>query len=128
MTQEEKQLIIRDLCTKLPHGVKVEVCIKDKNIKSVDCVKYDTVGTYIRLMDDEKFSIKPYLRPLSSMTEEERKEYELLANHCIVTSIGFIHLEAAPLIDWLDMNKFDYRGLIPKGLALEATEGMYENK
>lgn len=128
MTQEEKQLIIRDLCTKLPYGVKVEVCIKDKNIKSVDCVKYDTIGTYIRLMDDEKFSIKPYLRPLSSMTEDERKEYELLANHCIVTSIGFIHLEAAPLIDWLDMNKFDYRGLIPKGLALEATEGMYENK
>lgn len=126
MTQEEKQLIIRDLCTKLPYGVKVEVCIKDKNIKSVDCVKYDTVGTYIRLMDDEKFSIKPYLRPLSSMTEEERKEYELLANHCIVTSIGFIHLEAASLIDWLDMNKFDYRGLIPKGLALEAPEGMYE--
>ena len=126
MTQEEKQLIIRHLCTKLPYGVKVEVCIKDKNIKSVDCVKYDTVGTYIRLMDDEKFSIKPYLRPLSSMTEEERKEYELLANHCIVTSIGFIHLEAASLIDWLDMNKFDYRGLIPKGLALEAPEGMYE--
>lgn len=128
MTQEEKQLIIRDLCTKLPYGVKVEVCIKDKNIKSVDCVKYDTVGTYIRLMDDEKFSIKPYLRPLSSMTEEERKEYELLANHCIVTSIGFIHLEAAPLIDWLSKNKFDYCGLIPKGLALEATEGIYENK
>ena len=51
---------------------------------------------------------------MSSMTEEERKEYELLANHCIVTSIGFIHLEVVPLIDWLNANHFDYRNLISK--------------
>lgn len=75
MTQEEKQLFLKDLCARLPYGIKVEVCVRDKDIKSVDYVKYDTVGTYIRLIDDENFSVKPYLRPIQSMTDEEMEDY-----------------------------------------------------
>ena len=56
------------------------------------------------------------------MTEEERKKYELLANHCIVTSIGFIHLEAATLIEWLNAHHFDYRALIERKLAVAVTK------
>lgn len=61
----------------------------------------------------------------TALTNEEEKEYELLCNHCIVTSIGFIHLEAAPLIDWLNKHHFDYRGLIEKGLAIEVTKDFH---
>ena len=109
---------------RVPYGVKVEVCIKDKNIKSVDCVKYDTVGTYIRLMDEEKFSIKPYLRPLSSMTEEEKDEYKNLVRGIVVKD--YIALPFINEVDWLNKKMFDYRELIEKGLALEAPEGMYD--
>ena len=122
MTQEEKQLLFRDLCGRLPYDVIVQETFQDtkRDVPIWDCGPH-----YIK---DHLEKVKPYLRLMSSMTEDERKEYELLANHCIVTSIGFIHLEAAPLIDWLNKNYFDYRGLIPMGLALEAPEGMYENK
>ena len=113
MTQEEKDLLLKDLSARLPY----EVILLSPNGK----VTYQTDGnTAAELLVEEGW--KPYLRLMSSMTEEERKEYELLANHCIVTSIGFIHLEAAPLIDWLNAHHFDYRGLIEKGLAIEITE------
>ena len=128
MTQEDKELLLKDLCDRLPYGV---ICLADIdktfdggviskinviNLKK-DWLEFENIITPFHL--DE---VKPYLRPMSSMTEEERKEYELLANHCIVTSIGFIHLEAAPLTDWLNAHYFDYRGLIEKGLAIAVTE------
>lgn len=162
MTQEEKELLLKDLCARLPYEVKgrvyAEITKGEYDVISGDMIFFDSpfdvtlddintsteeihviaIGNEdtVDFIEDQQIDgkpytideFKPYLRPLSSMTEEERKEYELLANHCIVTSIGFIHLEAAPLVDWLNKNKFDYHGLIPKGLALEAAEGIYENK
>jgi hypothetical protein len=119
MTQEEKQLLLQDLCARLPYKVKVEVCVKDKNIKSIDCVKYDTVGTYIRLMDDENFSIKPYLRQISSMTEDEKIEWF----ESVVQT-----MDCDKQLDFYCKHNFDYRGLIEKGLALEAPKGMYNTK
>jgi len=65
--------------------------------------------------------IKPYLRPMSSMTKEERAEYEDMCD-------SFRGEEFYELIDWANKNMFDYRGLIPMGLALPATEGMYNIK
>ena len=118
MTQEEKKVLIQDICTRLPYELKIEVCVKNKNIKSVDCVKYDTVGTYIRLMDDENFSIKLYLRPMSSMTEEEEWKYNYIKeNHT--------NWEA---YDYLNSIHIDYRGLIPMGLAIEAPKDMYKTE
>ena len=130
MTQEDKELLFKEFSARLHYGLIVS---------PVDCGKARLVGCLLNsvLLQDIRTGkdydkpwdieyVKPYLRPMSSMTEEEKKEYELLANHCIVTSIGFIHLEAAPLTDWLNTHHFDYRGLIEKGLAIEAPNDMYK--
>ena len=127
MTKEEKTLLLQDLCGRLPYKIKG---LHRGQVHTVTNIEPNSINPIIKVDGyDAWFPIemfKPYLRPMSSMTEDERKEYELLANHCIVTSIGFIHLEAAPLIDWLNKNYFDYRDLIPMSLALEAPEGMYK--
>lgn len=118
MTEQDKELLLKDLCGRLYTNTVV-------NYNGIEGCDYPlTIRTLSNFPEEE---LKCYLRPMSSMTEEEKKEYELLANHCIVTSMGFIHLEAASLVDWLNKNKFDYRGLIPKGLALESPEGMYND-
>ena len=85
---------------------------------------------------------KPYLRPMSSMTEEEKKEYIEYAGYEIEESVNGRHYEYylkdfcgtpdnpsvnADGVDWLNKKMFDYRGLIPKGIALKAKEGMYNN-
>ena len=131
MTQEDKELLLKDLVARLPYGV---ICNDNRHgsgrVTYIDITPDDIeqkngkVVVYYFDFDEcgELKNCKPYLRPMSSMTEEEKKEYELLANHCIVTSIGFIHLEAAPLTDWLNAHHFDYRGLIPMGLAIAVTE------
>lgn len=127
MTNEEKQLLLKTLCAMLPYGIKVEVCIKDKDIKSVDNVKYDTVGTYIRLIDDEKFSVKPYIRPMSSMTDDERDDMREELEW--VESFGErFYDKTTEFYDWMNAHHFDYRGLIEKGLALEAPEDMYSKE
>ena len=84
--------------------------------------------------------VKPYLRPMSSMTEEERKE--LYANFSIenigekYVDFGEFMCEGSPIIikniygllDFLNAHHFDYRGLIEKGLALPAPDGMYNEQ
>ena len=65
--------------------------------------------------------IKPYLRPMSSMTEEERRTYDNLA-------CDFNEISMSNSIDWLNENMFDFRSLIPMGLALEAEKGMYKTE
>ena len=133
MTQEEKTILLQELATRSPYGVKVFInsCIDEQNQMELFDVNFasETIG-----VSNEKWTfraihiddVKPYLRPMSSMTKEERKEYDLLANHCIVTSIGFVYLEAQILINWLNKHHFDYRGLIPMSLALVAPADMYK--
>ena len=122
MKQEDKELLLKDLSSRLLYNCRVFY----EYIDNLDNKTYGYSLTLNTWCIDEfianKAVIKPYLRPMSSMTEEERKEYELLANHCIVTSIGFIHLEAAPLIDWLNTHHFDFRNLIERGLAIDCTD------
>jgi len=125
MTTKDKDILTKDLCCRLPYGIKVEVCIKDKDIKSVDNVKYDTVSTYIRLIDDEKFSVKPYIRPMSSMTDDERDDMREELEW--VESFGErFYDKTTEFYDWMNAHHFDYRGLLEKGLAIEAPEGMYD--
>lgn len=124
MTKEEQQLLCADLCARLPYGVKI--FIDDEFLREKGLDAQALIGVDLSLMivfaehnwyKTEK--IKPYLRPMSSKTWDERFEYDKFVN-------GSNTLENhANEISWLNAHHFDYRGLIGKGLALEAPEGMY---
>lgn len=112
MTPEEKQLLLKDLCGRLPYGVKFQG--EDSNVYTLDAANY-----FALQVEDVVF--KPYLRPMSSMTDEERaKKDELFGSYILDNNPAYI--------DWLNAHHFDYRGLIEKGLALEAPEEMYKDK
>ena len=130
MTQEEKQLLLlKDLCARLQYGVKVTFRHNGfrwdwpqtlDEIKKCDDGDYAVNGWGIH-------GIKPYLRPMSSMTEEESREFATLQTDFY--SDGWLYpIAAVNMVDWLNAHHFDYRGLIEKGLALEAPEGMYETE
>ena len=154
MTQEDKELLLKDLCTRLPYEVRgrvkadatvphrydmngfpeettfdvdVELQRIDVNTDEIFVSTFDNnedLGNYIEESQIEGSpwvieEFKPYLRSLSSITKEELDRYEELE-----WSGDFVNL-SIPLLDWLNKNMFDYRGLINKGLALEAPEGMY---
>ena len=121
MTQEEKQLLLKDLCARLPYDVIVErLYIPENNGFSCELSYRD-----FELLNDDNWSIKPYLRPMSSMTKEEEVECYFETD----TKTGQrMFVKATDLIDYFNKHHFDYRGLIEKGLALEAPEGMYNLK
>lgn len=143
MTQEDKQLILKDLCARLPYGVRVK--ISDKDILLVENNEKGTLDGK-ETINDDNFVIKcdknnwiiscdgfkPYLRPMSSMTEEEEEEYAhllwLVKKDRINLSNDLGTRGAEYVIDWLNAHHFDYRGLIKMGLALEAPKGMYNKK
>ena len=113
-----KEKLIRDLCARLPYGVKV---LYDNKVFSIDYVssiheeiKLDTRDNYTINVSD----VKPYLFPLSSMTEKQSKEYHELIGGMFGTS-ALINFEI--LEDFFHKNHLDYRGLIEKSLALDAT-------
>ena len=113
MTQEEKSLLLKDLCARLPYGVRVKSSRRRKPVTlSLDVITDFHLGC----------SIKPYLRPMSSMTKEEKEEYEMLQTY---SGFKTNHTDLTDMYDWLNAHHFDYRGLIEKGLALVAPKGMY---
>ena len=155
MTQENKELLLKDLCGRLLYGVK---CNINGDLCKIERIDIEHQQFYLKKDDEHGGTysiargdlIKPYLRPMSSMTEEEK---EKLINKCLHTETeedwegmrsdvwgieifskydtrrwdnpiwpSTINMDA---IDWLNAHYFDYRGLIPMGLALEAPEGMY---
>lgn len=121
MTQEEKQLLLKDLCGRLPYGVKVQWVTETTEligiIEDIAQVGYDINDYDVAAIED----IKPYLRPMSSMTEEEENEWMKLGFKVLKKGVSSI-IE----YDWLNDHHFDYRGLIEKRLAIEAPEGMYK--
>ena len=112
MTQEEKQLVLKDVCARLPYNCRIFVEFTDDLSHEINGYSNSLNTHYIYEFENDKVIIKPYLRPLSSMTEEEHKEYEqwLPDGYCIDT------------FDWLNAHNFDYRGLIPMGLAIDCTK------
>jgi hypothetical protein len=114
MTQEEKQLLLIDLCARFPYGVKANIPLVDGD-ESIYTVSFNDMKDFV----EGNIIIKPYLRSLSSMTVEERFEYNGLDGYI------FCDEDVIIKIDWLNAHHFDYRGLIEKGLAIEAPEGMY---
>ena len=135
MTQEEKDLLLKDITARLPYGVKIKrsTCPINLSVTGIlgEYVHHTPyyVGGNIEIKTTKIDEVKPYLRPMSSMTEEERTEYFLLKHRDNDRDDNIILIdEASMLINWLNKHHFDYRGLIPMGLALEAPEGMYNTK
>lgn len=120
MTQEEKELLLKDICARLPYGVIVhgefpysdgdKLVVEQKNEKLTTSI----IDWFINGIEN----IKPYLRPMSSITENEEFSYKYKKKN---------HTEWEAY-DYLNSIHIDYRGLIPMNLALEAPEGMYNFK
>ena len=133
MTPEERKLLITDLTSRIEYGV---ICMIERvddfgprwrNEKLTGFCNEENGYFYFDfsygLNVDFAEKVKPYLRPLSSMTEEEREEYKHIAPGIVIEDE--IRLPNINQINWLNAHHFDYRGLIEKGLAFEAPEGMY---
>ena len=123
MTKEDKELLLKDLSARLPYHVRCKIWLKDGTTEegSLDLEhNYGDVLQHAFYYNDIK-DIKPYLRPMSSMTEEERKIYAKL----LFADLGGVYEDYYKALDYLNSLHIDYRGLIEKGLALEALEGMY---
>ena len=119
MTQE-KQLLLQDICGRLPYRVIGLIHIVNGNDYNIIIT-----GGDIDLLSQQFIIIKPYLRSMSSMTEEERIESLEFAWIDDYGRLASYDKNIPKYIDWLNKKMFDYRGLIPMGLALEAPEGMY---
>lgn len=134
MTQENKQLLFKDLCARLPYGV---ICNDNRygsgRVTNIDItpddIEHKNLKVVLYYFDFDEYgelnNCKPYLRPMSSMTEKEEEEYMNIDNRSYSCPMIYAHIPASDRIDWLLKNHFDYLGLIPMGLALEAPEGMY---
>jgi len=148
MTQSDKDLLLRDLCARLPYGVMVSVKGGEFNyykypyqLTAVSkfgldsfCKVYHPIYTPLDVPKVE--DVKPYLRPISSMTEDEFLEYHSIKYNKVTyrhnykrINVGkFYNVGIIPIkdyLDWLNVHHFDYLDLIPNGLALEAPESMY---
>ena len=129
MTQENKDLLLRDLCMRLPYGVKCEIKC-EKEVYTLNRIEIDHENGHLLDFVEQKngfnmqvysSEVKPYLFPMSNITKEQFKEYWELEH-----SGDMEHL-STPLLDWLLKNYFDLFGLIPQGRANDATGlGIYE--
>jgi len=138
MTKEEKELLIKDICSRLPYRVKVNISasikydnyipsINDATIIALD-LRNERCNFNEFYWDKEIVNVRPYLRPMSSMTEEEFDEF---SDIIIPVDGGKAIVEeknSHKYVDFCNAHHFDYRGLIPMNLALEAPKGMYNIK
>ena len=143
---ENKELLLRDLCARSFYSVMVTVPImsfikgQGPYTEPIELVSVNTVDMtctvgdrYAQTSGIKMFNrkgelvCKPYLRPMSSMTEWERHDYMCL-QRSTHTRYNYTYYDTLESIDWLNAHHFDYRGLIEKGLAIEAPEGMYNVK
>lgn len=137
MTQEDKELLLKDLSSRLPYGVKVAFFNEDltyhsepKTLTGIECINN---LNYSSLEDEDGNTtivefVKPYLFPLSSMTEEQLYNNPIGFSQMLTIkadrdweNITINRRAYYKLVDWFNKNHFDYRGLIEKGLALDAT-------
>ena len=151
MTQKDKILLVKDLCSRLPYGVRVchmasefsgvlhDISVLHMYEGNSDSDKYDSIVDYVADIDFfgdgypyEVEEFKPYLFPLSSISSEQLKEVseilgkdvEIFDNYLNIvehTRTTFSYLELDALFDWFNKNHFDYRNLIEKGLAIDCT-------
>jgi len=118
MTQEDKILLLKDLCARLPYMPKIKITYQQQGIKGTDegNVSCDVIEHIVNdLRNGVITDVQIYLRPISSMTEKEKKEYENCYQSDDTTT-------ATLLVDFYNKKHFDHRGLIEKGLAIEVTK------
>ena len=133
MTKEDRNLLVQDLCSRLPYGVKV---LYKHSVFDIDYISSMYEEVHLDIVNNYTIGIsevKPYLFPMSSMTEEQREEFlniqteerQILLNALIEYKSG--KYDKIPIIapykqiEWLNKNHFDYRGLIERGLAIDCT-------
>ena len=109
MKQEEKELLIKDLCGRLPYGTMVYAQ------NAVDWYDSEICTQVLSDVINEDYVVKPYLFPMSSMTDEQEMECQQIKHSYYYDDDSFV------LFDWYNKNHIDYRGLINKGLAIDAT-------
>ena len=138
MTLEDKELLLKDLCARLPYGVKIELTwwVMDEGTCMSTTLEPDHIE---QIRNDElgDVEIKSYLRPMSSMTEEQCYDFycrfveneidyndfkKYYFDSCLWNKVLTTINDCGDIIDWLNKYHFDYRGLIEKGLAIDATE------
>ena len=132
MTQEDKELLIKDLCARLPYKpiVHIDNCgIWD--LRGVDHDDSAELRDRVIVWQGENYpssknsfpiiNCKPYLFPMSSMNEEQKEEYHNTCNVGLNRQGDEVYYDCDESLDWLNANHLDYRGLITKGLALDAT-------
>lgn len=130
MKQEQKNLLLKDLCARLPHGVKISVNDKVESLQGINIL--DNVVEYDSCLSSDIEEVKPYLLPLSSMTEEQLYEVSQILGKDVAIFTDYLltidhrrrtfsYQELDALFNWFDKNHFDYRGLIEKGLAIDVT-------
>ena len=133
MTREQKDLLLKDLCARLPYNTKIQLTEYSdltgekllSKIKILDYCMLGKVQAYCKGF--RKDEIRPYLFPLSSMTEKQRKElqelhFDYISDEIFNDTEFVYHYDCMHLIDWLNKNHFDWRGLIPLDLAIDATD------
>lgn len=143
MVQEDKELLLKDISGRLPYGLIVQISLfrNDGRKRDIDLDPHVTENIW-ELID--KYHARPYLRPMSSMTEEEWEELNCIGyivplyDGCFGVDMRAYCKNSQPhyrrfgefstIEDWLNAHHFDYRNLIGKGLAIEAPEGMYNIK
>ena len=138
MTKEERELFVKSMCDGLRYDLKVEVETHWSK-KYIGTLKGIKSGP---MLDIPQFEVecegnisnvaiaymKPYLRPMESMTSDEKAEFIWLEDKCAkMPTCEYVAVETYRVFDWLNRHHFDYRGLLEKGLAIEASAEMYSH-
>ena len=137
MTQKDKELLLKDLCARLPYGVKIDFTwwVMDEGTCMSTTLEPDHIE---QIRNDEvgNAEIKPYLFPMSSMTDEQCHKFycrfveneidyndfkKYYFDGCSWDKVLTTISDCGDVIDWFNKYHFDYRGLIEKGLAIDAT-------
>lgn len=123
MTQENKEILFKDLCARLPYHPRVKVWLKDGTTEEGALDLEHNYGDVLRdaFYYNKIVKIKPYLFPLSSMTEEEKEEYCQLQQRIIYNSKGVVNEDVTKYINYCYKKHLDINNLIPMGLAIDAT-------
>ena len=127
MKPEDKQIVFQDLCARLPYHVRCKIWLKEGTTEEGPLDLQHNYGDVLRdaFFYNKIKDIKPYLRPMSSMTEEEIIEFNNIPstkNYTIIENDLPWDVAHYKQIDWLNKKMFDYRGLIPRGCAIAVTE------